>query len=359
MYFYYVIWGMKRIMISLLVFITLLSCKNDSDVPDISGIKIDIKLKRFEKDFFALDTDHLNESLQQLRQKYPAFTIDFINNILGLNAAGLISPQSEETGAIKKFLKDYQPIKDSTDKVFIDFEKETEEIKKGLQFCKYYFPQYKTPASVITFIGPIDAFFQTSFGTQGDIITEEGLGVALQLHMGSNFSFYNSEQGRQLYPEYISRTFAPQYIAVNCMKNIIDDMYDDKSIGKPLIEQMVEKGKRLFLLDKLLPNTPDYLKIGYTEKQMKNTYNNEAVIWDFFISNDLLNNTEQNITKNYINESPKTQELGEDAPGNIGSFAGWQIVKKFISKHPEVTVDKLMNMDAREIYTSSKYKPRS
>ncbi|MEO6219709.1 MAG: hypothetical protein ABIO81_04725, partial [Ginsengibacter sp.] len=175
----------------------------------------------------------------------------------------------------------------------------------------------------------------------------------------SNFSFYTSGQGRELYPEYISRTFTPRYIVINCMKNIIDDMHDDKSIGKALIEQMVEKGRRLFLLDKLLPNTPNHFKIGYTEKQLKNAYNNEAVIWDFFLSNDLLNNGEQNITKNYIGESPKTQELGEDAPGNIGSFAGWQIVKKFMSKHPEVTMDKLMSMDAREIYTSSKYKPRS
>ncbi|MEP6595084.1 MAG: hypothetical protein ABJA71_04015 [Ginsengibacter sp.] len=349
---------MKIIVIPLLVFITLLSCNNKT-IPDVSEIKIDIKLKRFEKDLFALDTNHLAESLQQLQQKYPGFTFDFINNILGLNTAGLMSANNEEASALKTFLKDYHPIKDSTDKVFGDFKKESQEIKKGLQFLKYYFPKYKTPESIITFIGPIDAFFETSFGTQGDIITREGLGIALQLHMGSEFSFYTSAQGRELYPEYISRIFTPDYIAINCLKNIIDDMYEDKSIGRPLIEQMVEKGKRLFLLDKLLPDTPDYLKISYTEKQLKNAYKNEAVIWDFFLSNDLLNNGEQNLIKNYLGESPKTQELGEDAPGNIGSFTGWQIVKKFMSKQPGVTVDKLMTMDAREIYTLSKYKPRS
>jgi len=350
---------MKILVIFLLLFVIVTSCNNGKHIPDVSGIKIDIKLNRFEKDFFALDTNHLAESLQKLNQKYPGFTIDFINNILGLNVSGLMTANSEDARSVKTFLKDYRPIKDSADKVYRDFEKETDEIKKGLQFLKYYFPQYKTPHNIITFIGPIDAFFQTSFGTQGDIITKEGLGIALQLHMGSNFSFYTSAQGRELYPDYISRTFTPRYIAVNCMKNIIDDMYEDKSTGKPLIEQMVEKGKRLFLLDKLLPNTSDHLKISYTEKQLKDAYKNEAVIWDFFLSNDLLNNTEQNITKNYIGESPKTQELGEDAPGNIGSFAGWQIVKKYMSKHEDITLDKLMNMDAREVYMLSKYKPRS
>ncbi len=71
-----------------------------------------------------------------------------------------------------------------------------------------------------------------------------------------------------------------------------------------------------------------------------------------------MNNAEQNITKNYIGESPKTQELGEDAPGNIGSFTGWQIVKKFMNKNPEVSLDKMMNMDPRELYIQSKYKPK-
>jgi len=350
---------MKKTLPFFLMLLTAISCSNKKNIPDVSNIKIDVKVYRFEQDFFAIDTNHIAESLQQLQRKYHGFTLDYINNILGLDISGVMNGNSEQAGAIKTFLKDYRPLKDSSDKVFGDFNKETKEIKEGLQFLKYYFPNYQIPANIITFIGPIDAFFQTSFGTEGDIITKDGLGIGLHLHLGSNFSFYKSQQGMEQYPEYISKTFTPEYIAVNCMKNIIDDMYTDKSIGRPLIEQMVEKGKRLYLLDKLLPNTPDYIKMCYTEMQMKNAYNNEAVIWNFFLSNELLNNTEQNIIKNYIGESPKTQELGEDAPGNIGSFAGWQIVKKYMSKNPEITLDKLMHTDAREIYTVSKYKPRS
>src|SRR5258705_12847010 len=107
---------MKMTMISLLVFFTSISCNNDRHIPDVSGIKIDVKLQRFEKDFFTLDTNHLAQSLQQLQQKYPGFTIDFINNILGLNAAGLMIQNSEEANALKTFLKDYRQIKDSAKK---------------------------------------------------------------------------------------------------------------------------------------------------------------------------------------------------------------------------------------------------
>ncbi len=350
---------MKKALTIFLVLLATFSCNNNKNIPDVSGIKIDIKVYRFEQDFFAIDTNHLVKSVQQLHEKYPGFTNDYINKILGLDVNGIMDGNPDQANAVKTFIKDYRPLKDSSDKVFGDFKKETGEIRKALQFLKFYFPKYPTPRSVITFIGPLDAFFQTSFGTAGDIITEDGLGVGLQLHLGSNFSFYRSAQGLEQYPEYISKTFTPQYIAVNCMKNIIDDMYADKSIGRPLIEQIVERGKRLYVLDKLLPNTPDYIKMSYTEKQMKSTYSNEAVIWDFFLNNDLLNNAEQNVVKNYIGESPKTQELGEEAPGNIGSFTGWQIVKKYMEKNPAISLDKLMNTDAREIYTVSKYKPRA
>jgi hypothetical protein len=349
---------MKKMFIFFLIFAGIISCNNDKKIPDVSGIKIEVTVKRFEKDFFAMDTFNLVAGLNQLQQKYPGFINDFINNILGLDVAALMNKNNQQVNALKIFLRDYRPVKDSADMVFGDFEKETKEIKKGLQFLKHYFPKYNAPSNIITFIGPIDAFFQTSFGTQGDIITKDGLGIGLQLHLGSNFSFYRSAQGLQQYPDYISKTFTPEYIAVNSMKNIIDDMYSDRSIGRPLIEQMIEKGKRLYLLDKLLPNTPDHIKLSYTEKKSKDAYKNEAVIWDFFLSNDLLNNAEQNITKNYIGESPKTQELGEDAPGNIGSFTGWQIVKKFMNKNPEVSLDKMMNMDPRELYIQSKYKPK-
>ncbi len=145
----------------------------------------------------------------------------------------------------------------------------SDDIKKALQFVKYYFPQYPVPKSVVTFIGPINANFETSFGTQGDIITSEGLGIALQLHMGKNFSLYKSMEGQEQYPDYLANNFDAAHITVNCMRNIIDDLYPDKTNGKPLIEQMVEKGKRIYLLTKFLPNTPEYICFGYTEKQLK------------------------------------------------------------------------------------------
>ncbi len=322
------------------------SCKNN-DIPDVSKIKVDIKVQRFEKDFFAIDTNNILNELQRLKIKYLSFINDFTSQILGFDYS---TPPDSLTKYIHLFIRDYRFVKDSADKLFSDFEPHVKEIKRGLQFVKYYFPAYNAPKQIITFIGPFDGY--------SDVISSDAFAVGLQLHMGNNFSFYKSDFSRDIFPEYISKKFTPEYIPVNCIKNIIDDMYPDKSIGKALVEQMVEKGKRLYLLDKFLPFTAESIKIGYTEKQLKESYTNEAIIWDFFLNNDLLNNADQNIVKNYIGESPKTQELGQGSPGNIGAFSGWQIVKKYMEKNPETTLQDLMTINARQIYSQSKYKPR-
>lgn len=350
---------MYKIFIFVFSTIILFSCKSNKNIPDVSGIKVNLESRRFEQDFFAMDTNNIASSIQNILKKYPLFTPDFIENILGLDLDSLLIPLNAQDNAVRLFIKDYLPIKDSCDKIFKNFSKENDEIKQGLQFVKYYFPDYKLPQSVITFIGPVNANFETSFGTQGDILTSEGLGIGLQLHLGKNFSFYHSAEGQEQYPDYLSNNFDPEHIPVNSMRNIVDDLFPDRSTGKALIEQMVEKGKRLYLVTKFLPYTPEYLGIGYTGKQLKDCYTNEAVIWDFFLNNDLLNNTEQNIVKNYIGESPKTQEFGNDSPGNLGSFSGLQIVKKYMEKFPETKLIDLMNTEAREILSKSKYKPRS
>jgi hypothetical protein len=350
---------MKKIIIPFACIFLFISCRNNTDIPDVSAIKVDLELKRFDNDFFSIDTTGVAASISGLLKKYPRFTPDYVENILGLDMDSLLIPGNAQDAAIRLFIHDYKPVKDSSDLIYTNFSKETDQIRMALQYVKYYFPQYKLPKSIITFIGPINANFETSFGTQGDIITPEGLGVGLQLHLGKNFSLYRSMEGQEQYPDYLSNNFDDIHIPVNCMRNITDDLYPDKSDGKALIEQMIEKGKRIYLLTRFLPRTPEYICFGYTESQLKDSYKNEAVIWDFFLNNDLLHNSDPNITKNYIGESPKTQELGDAAPGNIGAFIGMQIVKRYLEKFPQTTLSQLMAIDANEIFNKTKYKPRT
>jgi len=344
--------SMKSLIFLLFVTVAVISCKSGKDSPDVSKIQVNIQTLRFEQDLFALDTNNIGPSLQALQQKYPGFLQDFMVNILGIEPA-----DSHFVFAIKKFISDFRPVQQSADKEFKDFSRYSSEVKTMLQYTKHYFPDYPLPENLITYIGPMDAFYETSLGWSGDIITSSGLGVGLQMHLGAGSPFYQEGVGGQGYPAYISRRFSPEYISVNCAKNIIDDLYPDQTDQKALIDQMVDKGKRLYILDKLLPSTPDSLKIGYTANQLAGCIKNERLVWNLFTANNLLYETDYQKIKSFVGEAPSTMELGEDSPGFISLFTGWQIVKAYMEKHPDTSLKQLMNTDNRKLFESSKYKP--
>jgi hypothetical protein len=317
------------------------------NIPDVSDVKVQLQMQRFENDFFAIDTNHVDQSLQQLQNKYPGFLRDFIFNILALPPHPDSSKVVEQQ--VVSFLKSYKPLKDSVDKIYSNSNDIADQVKRGLQFVKYYFPDYKLPGKLITFIGPINSY--------GNILTTDALAVGLQLYMGSNYSLYQSEAGQEEYPAYISRRFQKEYIPVNCIKTIVNDMFPDNDAGGPLIEQMVQAGKRLYLLDQFMPESEDTLKTGYTKSQLEGCYKNEETIWSHFVQNDLLYVSDPSVVNDYMNDAPKTQAFGEESPGFIGQFVGWQIVKKWISKNEKVTLQQLIETNPRTIFEQAKYKP--
>lgn len=330
------------------------SCRNKKAIPDVSGIKVELQTIRFEKEFFSLDTSDPVNAYRALMLKYPGFAPLFASEILGI-------PANDSTGmasrALRQFISDYRPIKEMSDREITDIRSAENEIRKGLQFLKHYFPSYETPKKLYTFIGPLDAYAEGQTGGYGDIITPDGLAVGLQLHLGSNSDVYLSEQGQRLYPTYISRRFEPQYIPVNCMKNIIDDIFPPSSSNKTLLDIMVDKGKRLYMLDLLMPNTADSLKTGYTEKQLKGAFENEGLIWNFFLQNNLIYETDLMKIRSYIGDGPSTMELGEGSPGYISLFTGRQIVRAYMERNPGRTLPELLGTDAKTILNGSGYRP--
>ena len=337
---------MRIVFVFLFATVVFSSCNNSHKIPDVSNIKIELKAMRFEQDFFSLDTTGFTSKLDMLLAKYPSFGENFLATVLNTDPHWSADSVADYA---QGFITAYKPVYDTAQIVFKDFSPYEKEIKQGLQFVKYYFPAYKIPPKIITYIGPLDGY--------GDILSDDAIIVGLHHHLGKNYSLYKAQIVRETYPDYISNRFEPDYIAVNSMKNIVNDLYPEKMEDKSLVQQMVEKGKRLFVLSKLLPRTEEYKLIGYTKEQLKAVYEHEPAVWDLFVQNNFLQTIDNNIIKNYIDEGPKTQELGEASPGNIGSFAGWQIVKKYMGKNSKMSLIELMATDAETIFQQAKYKP--
>jgi uncharacterized protein YjaZ len=111
------------------------------------------------------------------------------------------------------------------------------------------------------------------------------------------------------------------------------------------------------MLDALLPNTADSIKTGYTANQLEGCIKNEKSIWSFFVQGNLLFEREPSIVSPYVTDGPKTQEISEAAPGNIGTFIGWQIVKKWMQANPKTSLEQLMQIPTMTIFNDAGYKP--
>lgn len=177
----------KWLCIVVLVMLFFVSCKNKKNIPDVSNIKIDVTVKRFEKDFFSIDTTHIEASFNKLQQQYGTFVNDYFYNILSLPAV----PDSVIEN-VKLFIRDYKPVYDSAEQQFSSFASEEKEIKRGLQFTKYYFPHYNLPKQIITFIGPFEGY--------SNVLTASGIAVGLQLYLGKPFSAYQTDFLKKFIP---------------------------------------------------------------------------------------------------------------------------------------------------------------
>ena len=343
---------MYKFLFSSLLF-ALIACNNRKDKPNTDNINVSLELKRFDKDFFAIDTSNIIVALGELKKEYPIFFNDYLERIIGISQS-----DSNFKEQVKLFIHDYKPVYDSISKIEKGIEEAFKENQEALKLVKYYFPTYKPPTQFITFIGPMDAYANTSTGGHGEIITDYAICSGLQLHLGTESSFYQSEIGRQLYPAYVSKRFNTDYIAINCMKNIIDDIFPPNYFDMSLLDVMIDQGKRMYLLDLLMPEVNPELKLGYTKEQYKGATDNEALIWNLFIENNLLFEKDQIKMRSFIGDGPNTQELGEGSPGFISLFVGKQIVSKYMSLHPETPINELFSLKAADLLSASKYKPK-
>jgi hypothetical protein len=344
---------MKKASFFLLLVLSLLACNdNKKDTPDISNIKVDVTIQRFDHDFFAIDTNNLWPAMTQLNQKYPDVTSLFLANILGVDSS------NAESG-IRSFIQMSTPIRDTVNDVF----KNTNDIKKDFEtafrYVKYYFPKYEVP-KVVTIVGPVDALAQSNHGPTPDFLRPGYLGISLQFYLGSEFSIYKDPYFiENVAPAYRSRRFSPPYIIADAMQLVTDNLFPDKSAGRPLVEQMIERGKQWWLLDKFLPEKPDSIKTGFTQQQLDWCNDNEGMIWNYIIKNEDLYSINPATIQTYIGEGPFTQGMSQEySPGNIGQWIGWQIIKKYESNNPGISVETLMNTPAQKVLDGARYRPK-
>jgi gliding motility-associated lipoprotein GldB len=337
-----------QIYLFFLICLAALSCNNKKSV-DISNINLNIPIERFDQELSGLNSDSISEIAPVLRKKYTWFYDDYMEKMVGAGPTWDTVYYTNLRSILRN--KDYLELSSTVAQTFPSLEKQQLELNQAFRYIKYYYPKQKFPR-LISFISGFAV--QTPIGN-------DYIGIGLDMFLGKNGDrFYPAL--RQSIPQYISRRFNPENISPRVIEAFIrEEMFLENDADRTLISKMVYNGKILYFMDSVLPAITDILKIGYSTEQLEWCKENEAGIWAYFLENDLLFESDYMKIQRYLSEAPFTPGLGENSSSapKLGVWTGWQIVRQYMEKNPDISVQQLMlEKDAQKILAGSKYKPR-
>ncbi len=337
---------MRNIKISFLTIIILLlfSCNGKNNLKvNISNIKKVPDYVRFEQKLFDIPLKDTLQEFTNLRNQHPNFFDLFTYKVIQIGGIN----DSHFNFYISKFLTDslITDVKAQTDKVFSDFKTIKKELNKAFKYYQYHFPQKPLP-TIYTYISGFN---------QSIIVTENILGIGLDKYLGTDNDYYQQLANVQ---RYKIKNMKPEKVATDAMYGWLITEFEPSKNTNRLIDFMIYNGKILYLLDALFPDTSDDLKIGYTKEQLQWVKDNELPMWTSIVENKMLySNKRMNIIR-YINDGPTTNGFPQQSPAKTGVWLGWQIVRKYMKEHPQVTLQELIdNHDYQQILSQSKYAP--
>ncbi|MFT4534070.1 MAG: hypothetical protein ACJA1A_002159 [Saprospiraceae bacterium] len=329
----------------------LISCGGDSEepIPDVSEIELSNKVVRFEQLMAGLDTNNLAEEVQKLNSSYPQFYSVYFRNVLPFDietADGFLSN-------LKGYLSDkrIQELQDTTVIVFEDFAIVTlPKLNHAMKMMKHYFPKFIAP-NFYTFVSEY-TYQQFLFSDEG----RDGVGIGLDMFLGADYPYKQLDPNNPAFSRYLTRTYNKEHLPRKITEILIGDLIG-RAPGSRLLDHMIHNGKRLYILDKVLPTTPDSILLEYTSAQTKWVKENELSMWAFYFDENLFYESNAMKINKYINPSPTSPGMPDAAPGRTANYIGWKIVDAYMNK-TESTLEELINIeDAQKIMDESRYKP--
>ncbi|HVW96516.1 MAG TPA: hypothetical protein VHA56_11165 [Mucilaginibacter sp.] len=334
--------------LSLSIAVLVSACNRHKKI-DVSNIPVNIRIERFDQEFDAMRTKPMAQQAAYLQRKYGVFYQDFLG--LMLQDRNINIKDTTYFELLRKVFANraYNDLKHDVDSVFKGgLDDQNEELTDAFRRVKYYFPRTHIP-KIYSYYSGFEA--QTMVGTGY-------FGIGLDLFLGGNSRFYPALT--EAYPHYLSQFFNKENIAPRVIEGFVrEDMFPESDSSKTLLSKMVYNGKIMYLMDQLLPDVADTTKIGYTNAQLQWCEQFKDKIWAYFLDESLLYESDYNKIQKYLTEAPFTPGLGEknESAPKLAVWTGWQMIRQYMDRHPEVTLPALMaDDDAQKILNESKYR---
>ncbi len=331
---------MNRLTILVLVGLAAVSCQRNPLKVDVSDIDLELTFKNYEDDLFA-PTENLEEKVAGLQEEYGTFFNLFNHHMIGIGG-----PEDENFYLqLEAFLSDTMIVNLKDEAIQrIDRIRLKSDFTKAFKHYRYYFPDKVVPA-IYTCISGLN---------ESVILDDSLIGISLDKYLGADFDYYP----RLGLPAYKIRNMHPQKIVPEALYFWAMTEYPISAQASKVIESMIYEGSLLYFVDAMQPAVHDTLKIGYTHKQLQFCQAGEAAMWAYLAEHNLLFSTKRMDIKRYVDDGPYTSSFTAESPGRVGAWLGWQIVRSYMKKNPEVSLKQLMeNRDYLQILNESGYQP--
>ncbi|MBL4624755.1 MAG: hypothetical protein JKY42_06410 [Flavobacteriales bacterium] len=327
----------------ILITLLLITCDNDRLDVNVSDIDLGISFNRFDKELEAADRANMIPEVDLLHEKYGSFFERYVNSVINTGGPNPEVVASNLTG----FLED-KHIRELHQKTFEKFEEMhefQEEIKSAFTYYYYHFTGKPIP-EIVTFISGFNYAI---------IAMDSTLGLGLDMYLGADCEYYPAMG----IPQYKSNVMTPEHLVVDALKGWVISEFPDQSKERNLLSKMVYDGKILYLMDAFYPSKSDTIKIGFSSEQLAWCQHYEFNLWSHLVQNKLLFSKNQSDIVQFTGEGPFTRGFDKTSPARAGSWLGWQIVRSYMNRHPEISLNQLVEKkDAQAILQKSGYKPK-
>ena len=332
----------RKIHLLLIVFIQTIACQNNNvsgQESGSSGISSGFHIQRFDKELYEWLNTNDSALPLKMKQDYRNFLHLYINYVLNITPNDSISLDKQIRNYFSE--SDYAILYRDAEIHYNSIEDIEQSLGKAFADLQFYFPEKKLPI----------IYMHVSGLNQSVVVGEGILSVSIDKYLGKDYSLYE-----KYYPNYLKKNMIRDRIVSDYLTAWCFSEFELKNESN-LLDQIIYRGKIIYLLQNLLPDVSEHILLGFTENEFNLCMNNEKSIWRFILENKHLYINDYLIISKYINEAPYSAFFTNEYPAQIGVFIGWRIVSKYMEKNGKITLSDLMNnTNSQQILSKSKYK---
>lgn len=333
----------KTVCLLFVILIFLAACESDNEEkcafqPETASIDIQLDFRSLED---SIPTIKTKQQLVDFFTRHPAMRDVFFHHQDYPNDSIFINELYQRFTS-----PSFDTLLMETKKVFGDGSALKQEFAKAFTNLRYYYPTtFKVPRieTVIT-------------GLETDLFVSDTLII-----VGLDHFLGRSAKYKLNMYEYMARRYTKEFVVPSAMLlyGIDSRINRINPEDKTVLADMIAYGKAYYFAKQMLPCVPDSVFIGYTSKEISGARENQDLIWRHLVEKEVFFNTSKLVKQKYLDERPTTVEIGDQCPGRIGVWIGWQIFNKFAAQNSKGNdLPKLMrNNNPERILRDSKFRP--